>query len=185
MKTIVNIFKSLRPIIIISIIVLILAAIFFSYDQYVTFKENKLAGSLTGNLFLKSSCKTIVNEEAKFDLKFTLENKNDISIQIERLGIDQNFLGQDQKRFMDLVSTNPTSITDGYEDQYLLSNFRNVVEVAAKNKKDLILTMQAKSRSIAGAKKATIVVYTGKILLSLKHSITAEAPCEIQVRYSK
>ncbi|OGY23383.1 MAG: hypothetical protein A2172_04100 [Candidatus Woykebacteria bacterium RBG_13_40_15] len=185
MKTIINIFKSLQPIFLISIIVLVLAAIFFSYDQYATFKENKLADSLTGNLVLKSSCKTIVNEGAKFDLKFTLENKNNVPIKVEQFGIDQNFLGQNQRKFMDLVSSSPKSIRDGSENQYLLSNFQSVVEVAASSKKDFTFTMQAATRTKAGAKPATILVYKGKVMFSLEHGITAEAPCEIQIRYSK
>lgn len=185
MKFIVNIFKSLQPIFFISIIIILLAVVFFTYDQYNTFKENKLAAALTDNLVLKSSCKTIANEGAKFDLKFTLENKNNTSVQIERIGIDQNFFGLDKKRFMDLVSTNPISVRNGNEDQYSLSNFKDVVSVSAQSSKDLTITLQATSRSTAGAQRATIMIYTGKILLSLSHGIRAEAPCEVQVRYSE
>jgi hypothetical protein len=185
MKIVLDILKSLRPIFFILFILFVLAAVFFSYDQYNTYKENEIAASLTGNLLLNSDCKTIVNEGTKFDLKFTLENKNNEPVQIESLGIDQDFFGEAGRKYMDLVGTNPTSVKDGSQNRYSISNFPNVVEVAAKSKKDLSITMQARSRAEAEAEAATIMVYKGNVNFSLRHNISAEASCQIQVRYGK
>jgi hypothetical protein len=114
-----------------------------------------------------------------------LENKNNEPVQIESLGIDQDFFGEAGRKYMDLVGTNPISVKDGSKDRYSISNFQNIVEVAAKSKKELSITMQAKSRAEAGAETATIVVYKGNVNFSLKHNISAEASCQVQVRYSK
>ncbi len=166
-------------------IIIILGSSLLIYQRTVQVKDSQLGDKLSKNFSLNTDCAAIVNAGQPADLKFDFENKNSQSIGLESLGVDVNLTGADGKTYTKIVKTNPPfeNIVEK-EKQFTTLSFVNL-SIAAKSKKEIILTLQTSSKEEAKASPETIVGYTGNILFSFAHDIITKPTCRIQVRYSK
>ncbi len=185
LKIIDFIWASLKPVVIIILVFAVIASSLLAYDQYKKFQDRLLGRKLIKKIETVSSCTTIVNAGDKVDLKFTLINKNDQDVNLEKVGIDVSMLGTEEIKFMGLLQTNPKSskVTDS-QNQFETFMFKPSVVLEADNKKIVILKIQAASRKQASASPHTFVAYTGNVMFSFNHEMSIKTPCQIQVRYS-
>lgn len=171
------------PALFVSIFIIITVA-FFIYDRYQTYQEIKLGEQLVKNIKVDNSCRQIVNASQKFDIKFTVNNGNSTDVGLKSIQIDKSLLGVASKKFLGLISIDPSfSATDNGNPQSLKYQFESVKAKPSKTL-PITLTLQAGSKQEAGANPHTIVVYSGNIFFNFEHEIIIEAPCEIQVRYA-
>lgn len=183
-KAIKFIFSSLTPLVVAASALIIIGASLFVYDQIQTYNDRRLGAELIKNLKADSACSQTVKAGDKFETSFTFTNDNQVPIKLQTLQMEKALLGAAEKKFIWLVATNPQfSAIGAGTDEQLTYNFESLV-VKSKSSLPLTLTFQAGSRTEAGAKPHTFVVYTGKIKFNFEHQMTIEAPCEIQVVYA-
>ena len=184
LKAIIFIWSSLKPVVVIILVFIIISSSLFIYDGYRTYQDRTLGAKLIKNIKVKSSCTGIVGTGEKLDLKFSLTNGNDQEVTLEKIGIDVNLLGANNKTFAKLVGTKPKSLkSPSDEAQFVDYIFKSEVELNANSKKDVVLTIQAASKNDAKAASHTIVVYKGKVVFSFIPESSIETSCQIQVRY--
>ena len=178
------IWTSLKPVVVIILVFIIIASSLFIYDGYRTYQDRTLEAKLIKNIKVKSSCTEIVSAGEKLNLKFSLTNRNDQEVTLEKIGIDVSLLGANNKTFAKLVETKPKSLkSPSAEAQFVDYVFQPEVALSANGKKDLVLTIQAAGKNYAKAASHTIVVYKGKVLFSFIPESSIETSCQIQIRY--
>lgn len=175
----------LQPFLVILSIILAFSVTLFIYDLIKTSRERRLGAALAENLDIKSSCITnLVGQNENFDFSFTFNNKNSQSVFIEKVGVDLNLLGAKDKKFSSLISTTPNSVFQKLERGFYFYQFDPAIEIAPKEKREVVLKLRTSTKKHAKANPNTIVIYSGNIVFYLSPEITNIADCSIQIRYS-
>lgn len=184
LKTTYLIWSSLKPILLVIIVLLVIGSTLVAYDQYSTYQERQLGAKLITKIGIESSCDEITSSGEKFSLDFTIHNKNNREVTLERFGIDVNLLEGRGGKFTKLSNTKPVdSESTGSTTQLRKYVFQTPIKFRSNDKKPVRLTMQAREREEAQASPHTIVVYKGTIVFSFNYDISIRSDCRIQVRY--
>ena len=178
------ILKSLRPVLIIILILFTLFAGLFIYDRLKTNEERRLGAELSKNLDVKSACNTsLIGQNEKFDFTFVFTNNNPQPVFVHRVGIDLDLLGRNDKKYSSLLSTVPDSNPIEPEHKFYFYEFATAVEIPQQSKTEIILKLQTTARKEAKANPNTIVIYDGEVTFLLSPEMTNTENCKIQVRY--
>src|SRR3990167_1582375 len=179
-----SVWTSLKPIALIFIVLVVIAASLLAYDQYRTLQEKQLGAKLVKNIDLVSVCNDIYKEDELYSLKFTVRNKNNEPVNLEKIELDISILGAEGKTYNRLLKTQPASSAFPSDNiQFKTYQLENPLIIGASDKSDFILFMQAASKIDAKAESHTIVIYKGKIIFDFSHEFSIETTCQLQVRY--
>ncbi|MDP2720654.1 MAG: hypothetical protein Q8O75_01810 [bacterium] len=178
------VWTSLKPIALIFIILVIIAASLLAYDQYRVLQEKQLGAKLVKNIDLVSACNDIYKEDESYSLKFTVRNKNNKPVNLEKIELNSSILGTEGKTYNRLLKTQPVSSAFPSDNvQFKTYRLENPLIIRANDKSEFTLFMQAASKVTAKATSHTIVIYKGKIIFDFSHEFSIETTCQIQVRY--
>src|SRR3990172_711423 len=174
------VWTSLKPIALIFIVSVVIAASLLAYDQYRTLQEKQLGAKLVKNIDLVSACNDIYKEDELYSLKFTVRNKNNKPVNLEKIELDISILGTEGKTYNRLLKTQPASSTFPSDDiQFKIYQLENPLIIGTNDKSEFTLFMQAASKVDAKAASHTIVIYKGKIIFDFNHEFSIETTCQI------
>lgn len=184
LKTINLIWSPLRPILLVVFVLIVIGVTLTAYDQYRTYQERRLGAKLITNIDIESSCDEIAGVGEKFNFNFTINNKNDKEVTLERIGIDINLISVGNKKFAEIINTNPAaSKSNNGLIQFEEYVFHNPLKIGSTGEKSVSLTMRTASKKKAQAASHTIVVYKGTVVVYFNYDISIRSDCRIQVRY--
>ncbi|OGY25807.1 MAG: hypothetical protein A2Z11_00595 [Candidatus Woykebacteria bacterium RBG_16_43_9] len=183
-KSLAVMWSSLKPILLIVLVSIILAASLAAYDQYQSYQERRFGAELIKNINVKSSCDEIASTGQQFNFEFSTSNKSNTEVTLQRIGIDVNIIGVKGKKFTKLIGTKPSS----REDKEDLAQFKEYVfpvpvKIKPNDTKTISLVMKALGKKEARASSHTIVVYKGTVVFYFNYEMTIRSDCQIQVRY--
>src|SRR4030067_1227249 len=164
-KSLAVMWSSLKPILLIVLVSIILAASLVAYDQYQSYQERRFGAELIKNINVKSSCDEIASTGQQFNFEFSTSNKSNTEVTLQRIGIDVNIIGVKGKKFTKLIGTKPSSREDKEDlPQFKEYVFPAPVKIKPNDTKTISLVMKALGKKEARASSHTIVVYKGTVV---------------------
>ena len=178
------IWSSLKPILFIILILIVITAALVAYDQYQSYRERKFGAELIKEINIKSSCDEIVSTGEQFNFECSTNNKSNTEVILQKIGIDVNIIGVEDKKFTALIGTKPFS----RESKETIAQFKEYVfpvpvKIGPGDTKTISLVMKALGKKEARASSHTIVVYKGTVAFYFNYDMTIRSDCQIQVRY--
>ncbi len=177
-------YKTFQPALVVLAVILILQTSLLIYERLEKNKESQLREEMSKNFGVITDCKRLISPGESTDLKFEFENKNNQPVSLVSINVDVNLTGTQGRTFAKIVKTTPAFKTISQTDKQFTTLLFEDTAVAANSKKEISLTLQATSRSEAGASANTIVGYTGAVLFDFAHDIQTKPSCTLQVRYA-